>query len=391
MPKNSIVVLAPGHHEKDRRVNRSLEILVTLFDSVTVVYEKRWSILKENDVSIRDVLNLKYFYVECIGSNINILKNARQIIAETNDIENATHIYIHDSGLMGLFLIRVLNNSYPDKFIIFDYHDWIPWELFYQINKRINKPFISKYLSSGIGIVLKHLFFKSLKVDLLVGISQGQINWLRNFTGKVTKDTSSFIFPNVRPKIEGLCKANLDSPVSLLWVGEVMDGRDLEQVIRYIDTSSNGIKLHIVGKNRENNNVTDHIKNNGSITYHGGFNNDMDILKKINGEKVIGFFGGWKDQGLGINEIASPNKIYSYINIGIPVIFNSSLKEIISIEEYSAGSSFHDYKSFINGLHEISSNYEKYRNGVIKYKDAIDWEADILTQYQHFISEIVDV
>ena len=57
----------------------------------------------------------------------------------------------------------------------------------------------------------------------------------------------------------------------------------------------------------------------------------MDIIERIEGYNVAGFFYGWNDIfGLVINKIASPNKDYSYINIGIPIIMRNHMNSLNS-------------------------------------------------------------
>ena len=64
-----------------------------------------------------------------------------------------------------------------------------------------------------------------------------------------------------------------------------------------------------------------------STIYKGVFVCDNDILKKLSG-KPIGVFLGWNDNNIGINKLASPNKFFSYINLGVPVIVSGKLENI---------------------------------------------------------------
>lgn len=381
----NIIVVAPGHHEKDRRVNRTIEILVNIFNKVTVVYEKRWSVLEGDDGYLNNYDNLNYKYVEDTGLTINLLKEADSIINEVNEIKEATHIYIHDSGLLGLSLVRALNNKYPDKFIIFDYHDWIPWELYYQINKRVKKPILSKYLSKGVERILKLFIFHKVKIDILIGISAMQVAWLKDFLIQTKNDTSSFVFPNIRPELNKHHNLVRGDNISLLWVGSIMEGRDLDFLLNFLDTSSHdNIQLDIVGQVKSLD-LFECIKDHSKITYHGAFNTDEDILDKIQGKNTIGFFGGWFDSGLGINEIASPNKIYSYLNLGLPVLYNHKLKGLKFIENNGAGISYTDFDTLQNGYNEIVDNYEKYHKEAINLKAQMSWEEDYKKRYHHFL------
>ena len=77
-------------------------------------------------------------------------------------VSKADIIYIHDSGLYGLRLLRILLKLNSRTKVIFDYHDLVTWEVVHHFKKLSS----NKYFLSFLAYLAKKSFRKRIGSDL---------------------------------------------------------------------------------------------------------------------------------------------------------------------------------------------------------------------------------
>lgn len=364
-----IIIIAPAHDELDHRVQRFIKLLSLYFDEVIVYFEKHLSSsLQPQNRKVR------YVYFSINKNPINLLFLNTSFIRE-KDLHNCNAFYIHEPGLLGLFLARSLNNKFQNKSIVYDYHDWIPWEISYQLYKTHLPTFLISIIGFFIRVFLKMFFYK-IRLKAIIGISSRQIDSLVSFLQ--LQKIESISVPNTRIKIPDIVqveKKNLD----FLWVGNITPGRNLELIDNYIRRLNlnrhRKVKLAYIGKPFHS------LMGNydpSSSEYLGSFSNDTDIISKINNHPYVGIFLGWNDvNNTDINSIASVNKIYSYINIGIPFLISSKLTNMIETLRIPERMIVADFNDFQLKFLEIEDNYELYQSMVFDLKKQIKWDFEV--------------
>ena len=314
-----ILLMAPGHDSRDRRVNRTLEAIESVGHEYRIVYESKYRLPADTDHvwTTKDYMSKERF-----------LKEFRMNF-------HFDYVWIHDSGLFGLELVRRINRWFKDADVIFDYHDWIEWEVYYQIKKRGILPTTFSRLLYWIAVKMLHTRYRNSRITYLIGISKKQIKTLeRNLSLSVCE---TVIVSNTRmrlPEQPSEFIGNLND--GILWIGNVMRGRDLEKLASFMrhynrDTNRKALVLYIIGRILSKD-LYESLSSLIKVEYLGEFNDDYDIAKKIDGKNVIGFYYGWIDSfNTGINSIASPNKVYSMLNLQVPLILGSELRNMFNL------------------------------------------------------------
>ena len=179
-----IIILCPSHDTNDKRINRVNKLLSKKYKTL-LFYEKSYRLNNKPDGNIFYLKNkFEYFKVE------SIIKNQK--------LNSPFSLYVHDSGIFGMLLCWWWSKNKNVSLVTFDYHDWIPWEISYQINKLIKSKKLVRILSKIIHLILKYLL-SSIPINNLIGISTQQIYRLRE-DFKLT-NTRELIIPNTRKKI----------------------------------------------------------------------------------------------------------------------------------------------------------------------------------------------
>jgi hypothetical protein len=228
-------------------------------------------------------------------------------------------------------------------------------------------------------------FFNSLKIDNLIGISFEQLQeFKKDFKLQNTRD---LILPNTRKKILSKKLINNREFNGILWVGNIMKGRDIDILNKYLKNfnKKNKVKynLYIIG-NIFDKDYFKSLEAQDHIIYLNTFNNDSDILERIQNYNVAGFFYGWNDiYSTGINKIASPNKAHSYVNLGIPSIMGNHMTSLKSTFKNNRNSIFwiDGYLDFEKSINYIKLNY----NSIIQSFDIqTKWEDELEIEISNF-------
>lgn len=388
---NKILVIAPAHDQLDKRVNSSLEVMSELFSEVTIVYETRFALKELNQLD-----SVKYLFVDHTEPRLKVLPKVKVYLDFIDGfIEDDSLVYIHEPGVVGLLIAKGIKYRFNNIKIIFDYHDYVPWEVFYQVGKLTKNVFFRRVISRSILGFLSNYLSKQNIFDGLVGISKGQVKSLLKFLSR-NESLPTLDLPNTRIKIDinNPCLTNQCDKVTLIWVGNIVDGRDLDDTIKYLDRLVKQYHMEfsfkIIGKVISSK-LFDELKSKDYFIYCGEFKNDQDILNNLGEDINIGLFLGWKDEfNIGINEIGSPNKVYSYINVGIPVVYYHKLFDLKTIIGDNTGIGVSSFDQFKQALNEIIYNYSSFKNEVIKQREYLTWDNDNRIKLKKYLKNFIN-
>lgn len=367
----NIIILCPSHNINDKRINRITKVLSRRYNTKSFYEESyRLNNIEEKKNIFYLKSKLSYFRIK------SILKN--------HNVSSQFSLYIHDPGFFGLILCWWWSKNNNINSITFDYHDWLPWEISFHLRKLIKNKKLTMLLSKLIYSFIKQ-FFNSLKIDNLIGISFEQLQeFKKDFKLQNTRD---LILPNTRKKILSKKLINNREFNGILWVGNIMKGRDIDILNKYLKNfnKKNKVKynLYIIG-NVFDKDYFKSLEAQDHIIYLNTFNNDSDILERIQNYNVAGFFYGWNDiYSTGINKIASPNKAHSYVNLGIPSIMGNHMTSLKSTFKNNRNSIFwiDGYLDFEKSINYIKLNY----NSIIQTFDIqTKWEDELEIEISNF-------
>ena len=375
-----IAVIAPGHDEGDRRVNRVVEAFVRQGRDVRLYLEAtRVTNASGLDAIIYDPPSL-YTLVKSF------------LIGRIDDVfpglENSDGVYIHDSGLYGLILVIALRAQLKEKSLIFDYHDFIEWETVHHLSKVFRLLSLSYVLQKIFLAGLAFFVRRNVSFSAVVGISEGQLESFQRFV-TCPSNTRYLVVPNSRKKIRlDQLTHSSGQQLALLWVGNVGSNRNLSEFVR-LSTKLQTLPRDkcpvplVVGK----------VWGSASpesleLTFLGAFETDTDVVKHTLNYRPIGVFFGWADpKGIGINEISSPNKVYTYINIEIPFLIPCNLDSLIAKENIPGIFIFYDDDDFVRKYKWICANYEYCVGEVRALKDNVQWDEELIKKIQSLYAE----
>jgi hypothetical protein len=387
---DSIVVLAPGHSEDDRRVMRTIHVLARIFKTVDVIFEARFALFSTHKFPKNVYIHYLYNSEPRFKIFPKFFLFRELIISKKIDCR---FVYVHDGGLFGVLLVNYLKSKFAEiKLAVLDYHDSIEWEVYYQLSKVIKYDFFVTCVGRLLLKILSSYFYlKGGGVDAIIGISDSQVRSIEKML-KSKKGSSSLTIPNTREKL--LISSDIlisDSMgIDFLWVGNIVDGRDLPLTLEYLDSLSQEytFKLYIFGKIISRSVYSLLLKRPYAI-YVDEFDSDEKIYSFSKNKNIIGLFFGWSDKhSTGINEISSPNKMYTYINICIPTLYACKVNPEAFGYPTSLGYTFNSYIDFKNGYIEISKNYFPYRNQVYNSRDGFLWDSDLDLLLLNFYNRI---
>ena len=206
------------NHINDKRINRITKVLSRRYNTKSFYEESyRLNNIEEKKNIFYLKSKLSYFRIK------SILKN--------HNVSSQFSLYIHDPGFFGLILCWWWSKNNNINSITFDYHDWLPWEISFHLRKLIKNKKLTMLLSKLIYSFIKQ-FFNSLKIDNLIGISCEQLQeFKKDFKLQNTRD---LILPNTRKKILSKKIINNREFNGILWVGNIMKGRDIDILNKYI-------------------------------------------------------------------------------------------------------------------------------------------------------------
>lgn len=362
------IIFAPGHDTLDNRVNRTISIMCGFSENVSVFYESGKILTGANDQTFFRKIELETMP----RVSWRLIYFVARAVKRASGEKKTNNYYIHDSGFIGLILCALVSlfKRHSDK-IIFDYHDCLEWELYHHSSKFIKSPFFRRIFVSFLRLFFATFLSRFVKINLLVGISDGQIRQL-NEHFNITSERNLAI-PNTRQRLDGEFRRRGD--LAILWVGNVSMGRSFEraQSLQKAMSDTQTCKILLIGKYL--NRTARTCLHNAQIVECGPFSSDLDIVNLTSTWRTVGVFFGWDDPELtNINSISSVNKIYSYINTVTPFLMPVNQLNMIESLKIPQQFIFENDDDLKMKLLWISQNYEIAQNYVGEIKKITIWE-----------------
>jgi hypothetical protein len=361
------VVFAPHHADPDVRVRRTIDVLRNSFADVAVFWDREYPghRFQGQIQSTTGEDHLQPKPARLLRSAVGLSGLGPQL---RRSIAGADLIYIHASAIEGLIYATEGRRCNRSARVVFDYHDSIAYELFYQLKKlsliRLFPPVWAVYRRA--------LPFLARSVDGVVGISENQLEDLKQLTGR---EMPTAIVPNVRhfsDCVRASAASRDDGSLSLVWLGNVSRGRDLERIAHWAERVRGATRLHVFGEIVEES-VAAAVKETlgERVVFYGRYQGDEGIARQLP-HNPVGIFLGWDDPcKIGINAIASPNKYFTYMNLEIPVILDRSLVGLAKdVEQFQAGLAIEDGEQFVAAVEQIEAGYAVFSEGMRSLKDS---------------------
>ena len=347
----SIVFIAPGHAIYDERVIRTISIAKKYGHCYYMIDKEHYDNIQEKKTTI--MKNVK----RSLGGNVDILplpywKQIRIIvrfskylyayrIAKQVKTINPDIVHVHESGSLGILISYLIKKFNANSKVIFDYHDWIP----YEVAKSVKD--IGLLYNIGLPLSLRWDKYLAKSIDIAVCISDGQAKWTKNFLDV----PNIIVVQNVREPLNiEKYRAKTKTQKRLVFIGNVMKIRRIEFAI---DTVANlnkmglNVCLDICGhiKDRAYADILrSHAKKaeiEDKVIFHGHYRNDQELLKIIS-RGSVGIVLGYESLNTNIEKIASANKFFSYLTLGVPILIEKGFENMIEIAgEGKACFSFH--------------------------------------------------
>lgn len=348
--RKTLFTIAPLHYVYDERVLRSIDAASGI---VRCVYGVDREYLRLTQARNPDILEEVR---ERTGASVDIvllppwkrirfvtrftrhayaLAVARQARSIRPDI-----VHIHESGSLGVLIAYWVSVLVPGCRVIFDYHDWIPSEIIQSVR---NKPYLYRAVAPH---VLRFYRRLARSIDTAVCISPSQAEWTRDVLG--VRDT--VVIQNVRPRLEVSSTLPAEWRPRFVWAGHVMRVRRLEFIIdAMVILRESGIKVDftVFGDLTEPE-YAEHLKRyaveagvGDALSFYGKYRDDRELVPALSEGAVAIALAVREPVDTGVNRIASANKLFTYMALGVPVLLEHDYESMARIlESCGAGTTF---------------------------------------------------
>ncbi|MCF8890912.1 glycosyltransferase [Priestia megaterium] len=364
----------------------------TLFDVDKKPFDKKFSatIFKHEGIKIV-TYNLETFKPSASEMNKNLVKNNDSLfnnpLTKLGIEENADIYHAHELASLyaGIGIKRMLNNKGNKNIkLIFDSHDLIPDPLDNRILTPTNKAEMLKLLETMIE-----------EIDQLITVSHSIKSW---YIAKNPLLPTEIIY-NSPPLTQNYVQRNYDqSRLTVCYEGHIADNRkgSRDKIFKLTELCSKKIDFNfkIIGGVLHGHklSIPDHLEENieltGWVDYHAIANHmkDVDI--------------GWIDfddlQNSLNRSYALPNKFFSYLNNGIPVVVNKCHEMENFIKTHNCGLVINKVKATAEDYAEaflyLNKNREKLKTMSINARKVMErlysWdemEKDLLKIYNSLL------
>ena len=342
-----LLTLAPGHSVWDERVLRTVQAANGFY---------RCGLALDRDV-VRDTLpSARERVAARLGREVEVVElpawprvrglarltryvYANRIAGQARALAPAV-VHVHESGILGLMVAARVRRALPDARIVFDYHDWIPDEVAGSVRN------VRALYGPAMAAWMPRLRRMARAVDVAVCISPGQAEWTRRELGI----QRTLVVQNVRDAPSAAPFGRRDFRPQLVWAGHVMRIRRLElvvDVLARLRAEGTDAEFSVLGD------VTDpgyadelraYARARGvedRITFHGRYHGDGELLRFV-GPGALGLTLAMEEKlPTGINRIASANKFFSYMALGVPMLLEAQYENMAGIAASAgAGAAF---------------------------------------------------
>lgn len=339
----TLLTVAPGHFVYDERVVRTVAAGRGFARSVYAVDHDMYEQMRRDDpllagrvadrlgAGVEVVLLPRWKRVRGLARATRHLY-AYQIARQARDIRPDV-VHVHEAGLLGVFVAWWVRRLVPGCRIIFDYHDWIPYEIAGLV--RDSRPGYAAYMAAAMP-VLRRL---ARAVDTAVCISPGHAEWTRRELG--IRDT--VVVQNVRPTPPPpLPLPQGELRRELVFVGNVMRIRRLElmvDVLAELRARGTDAVFRVFGtvmEPRYADEVRAYARERGveeAVVFHGRYVGDAELAAHVR-RGSLGVVLALDDRlGTGINRIASANKFFSCLALGMPALVEAPYENMVALAE----------------------------------------------------------
>jgi glycosyltransferase involved in cell wall biosynthesis len=366
----TLLTIAPRHFLYDERVLRTIESARGFGRSFYAIDREMFDQLGTEGDAVREAIARRLDWVEFVllpsWKQVRVLARftrgvyALQIGLQAKSLAPDV-VHIHESGSLGLLIAAWVRRFIPTCTIIFDYHDWIPSEIAQKIR--------------GVGVLYRpamRLFMPWMRrlarsVDVAVCISPGQAEWTRSELGI----PEAIVIQNVRPRRTVKAELALPFRPQLMFAGNIMRIRRLEFLIAVVaDLHARGVPatLDICGDFTEPDYVRElkaRAQSYGlqdNVSFHGRYGGD-DELVGVASRGALGVVLGLVEAvDTRVNRIASGNKLFSYLALGVPVLVERCYENMRDIAEGAgAGLAFESVGQCADVAQRIWSDSEMWQ------------------------------
>lgn len=360
-PATRLLLVAPGHNVWDERVLRTAQAGRRVHQTVLALDGAMFAATRPADVErARARLGGRVELVPLpewprvrglarAGRYLYAHRIARRAAALAPDV-----VHIHESGILGLMIAARVRRVLPRARIVFDYHDWIPDEVAAAVRN------VPALYALDLRAWMARLRRMARAVDVAVCISPGQAEWTRRELGI----RRTVVVQNVRDAPSAAAAfGRREFRPQLVWAGHVMRIRRLEfaiDVLARLREGGTDAEFAVFGDLTEPDYV-DELRAyararglGGQVHFHGRYQGDAELLRSI-GPGGLGLTLAMQEKvPTGINRIASANKFFSYMAMGVPMLLDGSFGNMLEIaEQAGAGAAFHDVESCVAAARRI--------------------------------------
>ena len=396
--KRYFVIIAPGHKRYDERVMRTVREYSKVFNLIYIYEKSNEEIEKESSSTGNEILHVQFPLPNQTGF-ISRFKKINKLNKVLKDFKISGY-HIHESGSFGL---QIANNLPKKSKIIFDYHDWIPFE----INQRLSNGFLYNSVYFLVKVFIRRVV---KKISAVVFISGGA----KDYFIKEYCNINSFVVPNSRefksleaPKFNtgDIFRNKIPDKIEIIWVGNVMRMRQIERLfslrhklLEYPSIKS--VRLSIWGSLKDKeyaHSLLSHANESSQeefLKFHGKYSSERDIQLSQD-HLSFGIAYGWKEPfDSGLNKISCPTKIYSYGLLGIIGFLESKCSDQLDkIREKDLDIGFSSSEDICLRIKHYLDNISSYNKDSKKLFDfCIDQYAeseDVVKETVKYVKKIV--
>lgn len=375
MKDKEILVLLDNPFTNDRRVYRITKSLVNLGLNVTLLACKKDGCLeKENidGINVERIFETKIFDIKdrkCFKNySEQILKDYKFDIVHANDQTMLN---------LAVYLKKVRNNLV----LVYDSHElFSEWPLN-----------ISNY--NSISILIKSYIVRKIQIrrekknsafiDYLITVNESLANHLSSYFKLKNK---SLVLRNIPEKSEehqekseilrGIFKIPQTTKI-LVFIGAniYVKTLNLEQVIEEFANVKDKAIVFICAFNQNSQPIQELVKKKkiNNVYFH-------DLIKpteipKFLSSADVGLVPTWNKKDLSY-WYALDNKLFEYMNAGIPILATAQPEYKRIIDDYNCGLAINadDKKAYLNGFTTILDKYDKYKENTLKARQDLNWE-----------------
>lgn len=371
MKRKTLFTIAPLHYIYDERVLRSIDAARGILRCVYGVDREYLRLTEAKNPGIVDEVRQRtgesveivllpqwkrIRFVTRFTRHLYALAVARQARRIHPDV-----VHIHESGSLGVLIAYWVSVLVPGCTVIFDYHDWIPSEILQSLR---NKPSLYRAVSPHVLGFYRRL---ARSINTAVCISPAQAEW----TGDVLGISHTVVVQNVRPRLDDSCALPAGWRPRFVWAGHVMRVRRLEFVIdAMVILRGAGINTEftVFGDLTEADYAED-LKRyaaeaglGDALSFYGKYRDDRELAPALSEGALAVAFAVKEPVDTGVNRIASANKLFTYMALGVPVLLERDYESMARIlESCGAGATFSSPDELARRAQEIWTSPDEWR------------------------------